>query len=325
MLKVINGATVRELFPISEAIDCMRDALVAFSAGQLYQHPRVSVTPPGEGGQILLMPAMSGSAIGLKVLSMFPRAAERGLAGVQGVVLLLDAVYGEPLALIDGITVTEIRTAAVTTLATAHMAAPGARSLALVGAGAQARSHLAGLATLASWERIRVFSRSASRVKQLAEWAAESLGLTIDATGNVADAVRDADVVCTVTSASEPVLADADIGQSGIHVNAIGAFGASSRELPTGLVARSRIIADSREAALAEAGDLLIPMREGRLADDPIAGELGKVLAGEVPGRLSDEVSVFKSLGLPIEDAVACQEIYQRAVARGLGEEIAFP
>lgn len=325
MLKVINGATVRELFPISEAIPCMQEALVAFSAGRLYQHPRVGVTPPGEGGQILLMPAMSGGAIGLKVLSMFPRAPERGLPGVQGVVLLLDAVYGEPLALIDGITVTEIRTAAITALATAHMAVPGARSLAIIGAGAQARSHLAGLATLTSWKPIRVYSRSASRVRQLAEWAAESLGLTIEAAESPAAAVRGADVVCTVTSASEPVLADADIGRGGIHVNAIGAFGASCRELPTELVARSRIVVDSRAAALAEAGDLLIPIGEGALAGDSIAGELGTVLAGDLPGRVGDEVSVFKSLGLPIEDAVACHEIYQRAVARGLGEEIAFP
>jgi ornithine cyclodeaminase len=271
------------------------------------------------------MPAMSEGAIGLKVLSMFPRASERGLPGVQGVVLLIDAVYGEPLALIDGITVTEIRTAAITALATAQMAVPDTRSLAIIGAGAQARSHLAGLATLTSWKPIRVYSRSASRVRQLAEWAAESLGLTVEAAESAAAAARGADVVCTVTSASEPVLADADIGRSGTHVNAIGAFGASCRELPTELMARSRIIVDSREAALAEAGDLLIPINEGALAANSIAGELGKVLAGELPGRVGDEVSVFKSLGLPIEDAVACQEIYQRAVARGMGEEIAFP
>jgi ornithine cyclodeaminase/alanine dehydrogenase-like protein (mu-crystallin family) len=325
MFRVINGATVRELFPIGEAIGCMRDALVAYSAGQLFQHPRVAVAPPGEGGQILLMPAMSGGTVGLKVLSMFPRAAERGLPGVQGIVLLIDAVHGEPLALIDGITVTEIRTAAVTTLATAEMAVPDAQSLALIGAGAQARSHLAGLATLTAWKRIRVYSRTASRVKQLADWAAESLGLTIEAAESPAAAVRGADVVCTVTSSLEPVLADADIAESGIHINAIGAFGVTGRELPSELVARSRIVVDSREAALAEAGDILVPMGEGVLAEDAVAGELGEVLAGKLPGRLGGEVSVFKSLGLPIEDTVACQEIYRRAVARGLGEEIAFP
>lgn len=325
MLRVIGDAIVRELYPIADAIPGMERALVGFSAGQLYQYPRVLVEPPTEGGKVLLMPAMSGGTVGLKVLSMFPRAAERGLPGVQGIVLLIDAVHGEPLAVVDGTAVTEIRTAAVSALATDAMAPADARTLGIIGAGAQARSHLAGLATLRGWKSIRVFSRTASRAEELAAWAAESIGLAVEVTGSAADAVRDADVICTVTSASEPVLADADVASHGTHINAVGAFGATWRELPTALMARSRIVVDSREAALAEAGDVLVPIEEGVLSPAAIAGELGDVLAGQVPGRIGDEVSVFKSLGLPIEDAVACEEIYRRAVERGMGEQIAFP
>jgi ornithine cyclodeaminase len=325
MLSVINSATVRELYPIADAIPGMEQALVRFSDGRLYQHPRVTFEPPGEGGKILLMPAMSGGTVGLKVLSMFPRAAERGLPGVQGIVLLIDAVHGEPLAVIDGTAVTEIRTAAVSALATDAMAPPDAQTLGIIGAGAQARSHLAGLATLRGWKSIRIFSRTIARAEELAAWAAESVGLAVEVAGSAADAVRDANVICTVTSASEPVLDDADVASHGTHINAVGAFGASWRELPTALMARSRIVVDSREAALSEAGDVLVPIEEGVLSPAAIAGELGDVLAGRVPGRVGDELSVFKSLGLPIEDAVACEEIYRRAVERGMGEQIAFP
>jgi ornithine cyclodeaminase/alanine dehydrogenase-like protein (mu-crystallin family) len=325
MLRVINGSAVRELYPIAEAIPDMEGAMTRFSAGEAYQHPRVAIEPPGEGGLVLLMPAMSGAAIGLKVLSMFPKAPERGLPGVQGILLLIDAVHGEPLAVVDGIAVTEVRTAAVTALATARMAPPDATSLGFIGAGVQAKAHLAGLAQLQPWKSIRVFSRTAQRAERLAAWAADSLGLTVDAVGSPAAAVRGADVVCTVTSASEPVLADADIAERATHVNAIGAFGPTWRELPTAVMARSRIVVDSREAALAEAGDVLIPIREGALTEDMVVAELGEVLAGRVPGRVGDEVSVFKSLGLPIQDAVACETIYRRAVERGMGEEIAFP
>jgi ornithine cyclodeaminase/alanine dehydrogenase-like protein (mu-crystallin family) len=325
MLRVINSATVRELYPIADAIPGMKQALVRFSAGQLHQHPRVTFEPPGEGGKVLLMPAMSGSTVGLKVLSMFPRAAERGLPGVQGIVLLIDAVHGEPVAVIDGTAVTEIRTAAVSALATAVMAPPDAETLSFIGAGAQARSHLAGLASLQAWKSIRIFSRTIARAEQLTAWAAESAGLAVEVVGSATAAVRDADVICTVTSASEPVLADADVAGHGTHINAIGAFGPTWRELPTALMARSRIVVDSREAALSEAGDLLVPIKEGVLSQAAIACELGEILAGRVAGRVGAEVSVFKSLGLPIEDAVACEEIYRRAVERGIGEEIAFP
>jgi ornithine cyclodeaminase len=163
MLRVINGDTVRALYSVSDAVGAMERALVSFSSGTAYQHPRITVAPPGEGGMVLLMPAASAGMLGLKLLSMFPRAAEKGLASVQGLIVLVDAVHGEPLAIIDGISVTEIRTAAVTVLATDRLARPDAATLGIVGAGVQARGHLAALAQVRPWKSVRLFSRTPDR------------------------------------------------------------------------------------------------------------------------------------------------------------------
>jgi ornithine cyclodeaminase len=254
---------------------------------------------------------------------MFPRATERGLARVQGLIILVDAVHGEPLAVIDGISVTEIRTAAVAALATEHLARPDATELGMIGAGVQARGHLRALAQVRPWKSVRLFSRTRARAEQLVQWACDQ-GMPAEVADSPADALRDADVICTVTSANDPVLTAANVAEDGVHINAVGAFGPACRELPSRLMARARIFVDSRPAALSEAGDIIIPLRDNVITEDAIVAELGEVLAG-VAGRLGDELTVFKSLGLPIEDTVACETIYRRAVERNAGFEIDFP
>jgi ornithine cyclodeaminase/alanine dehydrogenase-like protein (mu-crystallin family) len=323
MLRVINGETVRALFPINDAIPVMERALISLCDGSAHQHPRVTVEAPGSNGMILLMPAGSTSTLALKMLSMFPRAVEKGLASVQGLVILVDAVHGEPLAVVDGISVTEIRTAAVTALATDRLARHNASALGVIGAGVQARGHLQALADVRPWKSIKLFSRTRARAEDLAGWA-RGQGIVVEVTDSPTAALADADVICTVTSANHPVLADTDVAAEGVHLNAVGAFGPNCRELPSTLVERARIIVDSRQAALAEAGDLIVPIRDGVIAEDAIAAELGEVLAG-APGRLGDELTVFESLGLPIEDAAACETIYRRAVEQDAGYEICFP
>jgi ornithine cyclodeaminase/alanine dehydrogenase-like protein (mu-crystallin family) len=323
MLRIIDSETVRALYPIGEAIPDMVQALTAFSAGKVYQHPRITLAPPQDNGRILLMPAASGNAVGIKVLSMFPRAAERGLPWVQGLVILLDATCGEPLAVIDGTAVTAIRTAAVTALATDRLAPPEATVLGVLGAGVQAREHILGLATIRRWQQVRIYSRTADRAKSLVEWA-EGQGLPARLSLSAKEAC-DADVICTVTSAISPVIRDEDVRPRTVHINAVGAFGPQCRELPTPLIARSRIFVDSRDAAFREAGDILIPLAEGAITKDAIVAEIGEVLAQSDLGRQGDSITVFKSLGLPIEDVVACETIYHRAVARAQGKEIAFP
>jgi ornithine cyclodeaminase len=323
MLRIIDSATVRSLYTIADAVPAMADALVRFSAGKAYQHPRVTVQPPDTDGMVLLMPAATDTTLALKVLSMFPRSVSRGLPSVQGLIVLVDAVYGEPVALIDGTAVTEIRTAAVTALATDRLAPPAAGTLALIGAGAQARGHLLALADTRPWTAVRIHSRTAERATALAEWA-RARGIAAEVVDSAAEAVWDAKVICTVTSACSPVLAAADVAESGVHINAVGAFGAHCRELPSELVARSRLFVDSREATLREAGDVMIPMAEGAVGPDVIVGEIGGVLAGD-KGRLGDELTIFKSLGLPIEDLMTAQMIYQRAVEEDAGLRVTFP
>jgi ornithine cyclodeaminase/alanine dehydrogenase-like protein (mu-crystallin family) len=327
MLRIINGETVRSLYSIEDAVPAMERAMVSFSDGSAYQHPRITVEPPGadgERGMVLLMPAAASGSLGLKLLSMFPRAAEKGLASVQGLIVLVDAVHGEPLAVIDGVSVTEIRTAAVTALATDRLARPDAANLGIIGAGVQARGHLRALAGLRPWKSIRLFSRTRDRAEDLVRWAAEEGVDGVEIASSPTEALRDADVVCTVTSACSPVLADSDVAAEGVHVNAIGAFGPRCRELPPELVARARIFVDSRQSALTEAGDLMLPLADGVITEDAIVAELGELLAG-APGRTGDELTVFESLGLPIQDTLACDAIYRRAVEADAGVEISFP
>ncbi len=323
MLRVLNSQAVRSLYSVSDAIPAMSEALVSFSNGSAFQHPRVRLEPPATGGVVLLMPAAVSDQLGLKLLSMFPRAAEKNLASVQGLVILVDTVHGEPLAIIDGTAVTEIRTAAVTALATDKLAKLDAVALSIIGAGVQARGHLQALANVRQWDSIRLYSRTAERAFALAGWA-KDLGISVEVADSVTAAVRGADVICTVTSACEPILADADVAGSGVHINAVGAFGPECRELPSALIKRAGIYVDSREAAFAEAGDLMIPLREGVITRDAVIAELGEVLAGS-DGRRADETTVFKSLGLPVEDVVACAAIYRLAVDRQVGDTIDFP
>ena len=320
-VKIIDSGTVRDLVSLDELVEPMRDTLRRFSRGEVYQHARMTATPGG-GNQVLIMPAATATTVGLKVLTMFPRAAQRGLPGVQGLVVLVDAVYGEPLAFMDGTVVTELRTAAVSAVATDALARPDATVLALIGAGVQGGAHLRALRGTRDWTDIRVHSRTPDKAGDLVRWAAAN-GLPARVAATASEAVAGADVLCTTTSACQPVLSAADVGP-GTHVTAVGAFGAGCRELPTDVVVGATLFADSRDSVLSEAGDVLIPVREGRLAD-PAVTEIGEVLDGRHPGRTAtDEITIVKSLGLPIEDVVACELVYRRAVEAGAGHDVDF-
>ncbi|WP_422771353.1 ornithine cyclodeaminase family protein [Plantactinospora sp. WMMC1484] len=319
-MRVIDGATVRSILSPRELVQAMGEALADFSTGRVAQHPRVTVESTTSPGRVLIMPSASADAgMGLKVLSMFDRSAERGLPHVQGVLILLDPTYGEPLAVIDGVALTEIRTAAVTARATALLARPEASRLAVIGAGVQGRAHLAALADLRDWSRISVFSRTAERAEQLVGWARQR-DLPAELSDDPDAALKDADVICTTTSSASPVVADSSIAPEGVHINGVGAFGATCRELPTALVRRAEVYVDSREAALREAGDVLVPISEGVIDASHIRAELGEVIAGRHPGRTDPRATtLFKSLGLAVEDLVAARVVYERAVERGAG------
>jgi ornithine cyclodeaminase len=315
---------INELLPMVDCIPVMEAALAELARGQAEVPVRL-VLDAGPGvGAVALMPAeLRGSrALGYKVVTVFPGARERGEPAHQAVVALLDPDTGRILAFLDGTSITAIRTAAVSGLATRLLAREEAGDLAILGSGAQAVTHLEAMRTVRRLRSVRVWSRSREGATRFAEREGRRTGLTIEVCGTSRKAVLGADLICTTTAAREPVLEGAWIAP-GAHVNAVGACIPAARELDTAAVVRARLFVDSRESAQSEAGDFLIPRAEGALGDEHIAGELGEVVIGRVPGRRSpEEITLFKSLGLAVEDLAAAQAVYRRAVEAGAGTQV---
>ncbi|REE83920.1 ornithine cyclodeaminase [Paenibacillus taihuensis] len=324
---VITGHEVSELLSMEACITLMETALQDLSAGQAEQQLR-SVVPVREGGLMGLMPAylIRQEIVGAKLISVFPHNHDRGLPSHQGLITLFDATTGAVNAIVDGLRVTAIRTAAVSAAATKLLAKPDARSLALIGTGEQARSHLEALMLVRPLERVRVWSRSAEHAQRFADDMSARYGerLAIEASGSAQEAVACAEIICTLTSSTTPVLEDEWIAE-GAHINAVGACRAKDRELATAIVRRSRLYVDRRESALGEAGDYLIPLQEGAISSDHIVGEVGEALLGRIEGRTSDkQLTLFKSLGLAVEDLAAAAYIYEQAQQQGKGTSIAI-
>jgi alanine dehydrogenase len=318
---VIPQSEVEKLLPIAECIEIMARALETTSLGQAELPLRQAVWMTDRTGMIGVMPAFLGRprSLGLKVVSVFPGNHGTAFDSHQGAVMLFDTERGSPMAILDASAITAIRTAAVSGVATRALSLPGASDLAILGAGVQATSHLEAMQVVRRLSRVRVWSRTAEHAQRFAEHAKQRTGLAVLAVDSAREAVEGADLVCTTTASRVPVLHGAWLAP-GAHVNAVGACFATARELDTEAVGRSRLFVDRRESALHEAGDLLIPIREGAIGADHIAGELGEVLLGKVAGRRGpDEVTLFKSLGIAVEDLAAAHYVYEQAVARGAG------
>jgi len=314
---VVDQAQVEELLTMPECIELMEETLVALAREELYQPLRSVVRPPGAVGFMGLMPAHRGGeapAFGLKVVCIFPGNPARGLDAHQGAVVLFDGETGEVRAIVNASAITAIRTAAVSAVATRALAREDSRTLAILGAGVQAKSHVEALRALHDWERIVVWSRTRAH--------AEQLGVEIADTAE--DALRDADVVCTTTTSREPIVRRQWL-KEGAHVNAVGSSIPATRELDTETMAAAALFVDRRESTLNEAGDYLFPAGEGAIGPEHIRAELGDVLAGSAEGRRSpDELTVFKSLGLAVEDLACAQFLLQRGRELGRGTEVEF-
>jgi len=322
MALILTESDVRGLLTLERTIELMEGALLAYSTGGVVQPVRLVVPAERHGGLAALMPAYvtTREALGAKAVTFYPGNAARNLPTHMAVILLWDSATGELLAMIDGRLITEVRTAAVSAAATKALARPDAAVLALLGSGVQARSHLKALRRVRPIAEVRVWSRTPAHAKEFVE----RLELSVRAVPTAEEAVRDADLICTVTSATEPVLRGEWLSP-GSHINAVGAPRPAWRELDTAAVVRSRCFVDSRTGALAESGDLLLPIQEGAIDATHIAGEIGEVFAGTVAGRTgAEEVTLFKSLGMAVEDVVTAQHIYERARAQGIGREVVF-
>lgn len=293
-IRFLDEETIRPLLRMDELIAAMERALIDFSAGRVQQPVRSIVPVPQYHGFMGVMPAVYGDVMGAKLVNLFPENAARGLHTHQAIIALFSAETGEPLAMMDGRLITEMRTAAVSAVATKLLSRPDATRLAILGSGVQARSHFHALSLVRKFDDVRVWSRTTQHAQALAD----EIGATAT---SAEDAVRGSDVVVTVTGSPVPVLRGSWL-KAGALVNAVGAVGTKNREVDDDAM-RGAVIVDSREAAMKESGDIL-------LANAPVYSELGEVLAGSRPLPKA-EITVFKSLGLAVEDLAAAKLVLQ--------------
>lgn len=299
-MRYLDEATLTPLLKLEDLIPAMERALADFSAGRVIQPVRSIVSIPQHHGFMGLMPAVYGDVMGAKLVNFYPDNAARNLPTHQAMIVLFRGETGEPLAAMDGRLITELRTAAVTAVATKLLATPGARILAILGSGVQARAHFRALSLVRKFDEVRVWSGDAEHARALAD----EIGAIAT---SAEEAVRGADVVVTATSSREPVLRGAWL-KSGVLVNAVGAVGAKNREVDSDTM-RGAVIVDSREAAMKESGDVL-------LAGAEIYAELGELLAG-TKAKPQAEITVFKSLGLAVEDLAAGKLVLEKLESSG--------
>jgi ornithine cyclodeaminase len=316
---IVSHADVERLLAMPACIDVMADALAATARGDALLPLRQMLRLHSGRDVFAVMPAILGSSIGAKIITVFPGNDATPYESHIGVILYFDDTHGRLLAIIDASSVTAIRTAAVSGLATRLLANPEASTLAILGAGVQGRTHLEAMMAVRPITTLRLWSRGAERRDALARWARERFALDVECCDTAQAAVHEAQVICTVTASREPVLAGSWVAP-GAHINAVGASMASARELDTAAVRQATLFVDRRESAMHEAGDFLIPRDEGEIDNTHIRGELGELLLGRVTGRSNDrERTLFKSLGLAVEDVASARFIYERARAEGTG------
>ena len=324
---VLDNRQIQELLPMTECIELMADALAALARGEVFQPLRTIVRPPEARGLLGLMPAYRAGeqgAFGLKAICVFPENPAKGKDAHQGAVMLFSRETGELLALMNASEITAIRTAAVSAVATRLLARDDAQQLGIIGAGVQARTHLEALAAVRTITRARVAARNIEHARQLVREMQPKVGFPIEPVETNEEAVRDADVIVTATSSLEPVI-NKDWISPGAHVNAIGTHSPNSREIDSATMAAARIFIDRRESALNEAGDYLLAAKEGLLTPESILGEIGELLIGTKTGRTSStEITLFKSLGLAIEDVVSADYLYHKAQSQNAGTWIDF-
>jgi ornithine cyclodeaminase len=303
-LPVIHAKELRKLLPMGAAIDALEET---FGAARLPEAPQRSHLDVGTG-ELLVMPSWSDRGVGVKLVTVNPSNPQAGLPLINGLYVLFSQRTLEPIAALDAGTLTAIRTAAVSGLATRHLARPDVRTLVIFGAGTQAHSHLESMLAVRAFEELICVSRTGWRAEELVT-RARGLGIKAE-TGGREDVAR-ADVVCACTTSPKPVFEGSKLSD-GTHVNAVGAYKPTTRELDDDTMARGRIVVESRDAALAEAGDIIIPLRTGVIDESAIAADLAEVVAGKLVRADARDITIFKSVGVAFEDLVVARAAYDR-------------
>ena len=322
--RLLTEEHVKSLLPLPELIAAMEAAVARFSAGEVLQPVRSMLTVGPTRAFFGLMPAYieRPARLGAKLVTVFNENHARGLPSHLATIVLLDADTGSLLSLMDGRYITEMRTAAVSAVSVRHLSRPDAGTVAILGSGVQARSHLQAYAEVRALKDVRVWSpKAASRDRFVAEMSGHP-STAIRAAESAEKAVRGADLIVLATSSVTPVI-EASWVSAGSHVVSVGACRPDQREMAPDLVSQGRIFVDSKAAAMVESGDVVLGINEGRFSQSHVLGELGEVVLGRIGGRTSDnEITIFKSLGMAVEDVVSADLVYRRALETGAGTEL---
>lgn len=327
---ILTAADVRKALPMDEAIEAMKDAYASLSDGRAVVPLRTRLPIPGSGAISLFMPAYvrakDSEALAIKAVSLFPGNPSRGLAYIQAAVLVFDPGTGQAIALLEGSSLTAIRTGAASGASIDLLARREGKVVAVFGAGAQGRTQLQAACTARAVEAVFVYDSDADRAKAFAEEMSGQgrIPRDIRVAKSPKEAVEHADIICTATTSTMPVFDDRDV-KPGTHISAVGAYTPDMCEVPPATVARARVFVDSRTACMEEAGDLIQPIRAGLFDQSHIHAELGEVVLGLKPGRESDEeITFFKSVGIAVQDAMAAQVALKNAYAMKIGNEVQF-
>ena len=325
-MRILNREAVAESLSHAECIDAVEAAMRAVSRGDTIMPLRRYMDIPDHGGKFTLMPGYLGEpcTFGVKIVSKYPRSPDSPYGSHVGAVMIFDSEQGIPLALMDGSELTAIRTAAASALATRVLARADAATLAILGTGTQAQHHVQALTCVRPITELRVWGRTHAHARRLVRRLALPAPIAARVCDSARRAVDGADIVCTTTSAAEPVLEGKWLAP-GCHVNLVGAAIASSAEADVDVVTRSRFYVDYKASAMDQAGELLAAIRDGAVSEAHIAGEIGDVLAGRVAGRSNDrEITVYKSLGVAAQDLAAAYAAFRNAESRNIGVDLTW-
>ncbi len=321
---VLSEREVQRLLNIEELIDTLEQAHIQFSTGKAVMPVRLVVPLPQIKGRLTSMPAYlsEGNALGMKVVTYFQENPKQGLPAILATIALYSTETGKLMVLMDGSYITAIRTACASAVATKALANPQTPILGVLGAGTQARAHIRALCKVRQIARVKLYSPSGNSAELLKKELGPEVGIEIEPVGTAIEAVQGADLLATVTTAKEPILS-ADWLKPGVHINAVGSHRPDVREIDAATIKRAKVVVDSREAIMSECGDILLAIRDGALTRDHIDLEIGEVLAGSKPGRAStEEITLYKSVGIALQDVATAQLVYRKALAQKVGTEV---
>jgi alanine dehydrogenase len=321
---ILSEKEVQSLAEVEELIPVLERAHIQYSTGKAVMPVRLVVPLPQIEGRITSMPGYlnEDKALGMKVVTFFPNNLKQNLPQILATVMLFSADTGKMIAAMDGNYITAIRTACVSAMATRALANPESRVLGVLGAGVQARAHIRALTQIRKISEIRVYDIFEASARQLQESLQKESGIKINVVQSAREAVLGADLLVTVTTAKEPIVKKEWL-QPGMHINAVGSHRPDLREIDGATLAGAKVVVDSREAIMAECGDILLAIQEKAITAESVHAEIGEVLAGKKPGRTSsDEITLYKAVGIAIQDVATAHLVYRRALERNVGTNI---